>query len=124
MYQPLIWPFHLSDDPGCLRTAFHTERRKRLTNSLVYRVRRDVQLGRYFLGRKMLVDQEQAIELAGGKLPNPGGHHVRGGPVMKITRRVRHAIRTFQSNPHPAQHAVYSRAESTPPLGHLLKLGQ
>jgi hypothetical protein len=71
MYQPLIWLLTgcgmLRDQAGGLRAAFDAEDRKRLADALINGVRRDVELGRDFLGRKMLADQAQAVELPRSK---------------------------------------------------------
>jgi cobalamin biosynthesis protein CobD/CbiB len=54
MYQSLIWaPIGtrvLSDDPRSLAAPLHTEDMECAANALVDRVRRDVELGRDFLG--------------------------------------------------------------------------
>jgi hypothetical protein len=61
MYQPLIWPFRLGNDARRLGAALDSEDGERLADTLVDRVRRDVELRRDFLGAKMLVDEEQAV---------------------------------------------------------------
>jgi hypothetical protein len=49
MYQPLIWPAGLRNEARRLGTAFNAERVESLTNALVDRVRRDIELGRDLL---------------------------------------------------------------------------
>jgi hypothetical protein len=56
MYQSLISPGILGDDPRCLRPARDAKDVKRLADALVYGVRRDAELGSDFLGAKMLGD--------------------------------------------------------------------
>jgi hypothetical protein len=87
MYQSLIWSFDLSDDPRCLSPSLNTERRKRLPDALVDSMRRDLELCRDFLRRQMPIDEEQAIELAGSKLRDPGGHQVRPRALNVLTWR-------------------------------------
>jgi hypothetical protein len=63
MYQSLIWLFVAGDSAGSLRTALDAEDLKGLADALVDSMRRNVELGRDFLGVQMLVDKKQAIEL-------------------------------------------------------------
>jgi hypothetical protein len=49
MYQSLIWLPVAGNSPGGLRTPLDAEYLERLTDSLVYSVRRDVELRRDFL---------------------------------------------------------------------------
>jgi hypothetical protein len=69
MYQPLIWVYAgcrvLRDEARGLCTTFDAQDRKRLSDTLVDRVRRYLELGRDFLGREVLADKAQAVELAG-----------------------------------------------------------
>jgi hypothetical protein len=64
MYQTLIWAAVLGNDARRLAPALDAEDVERAADALVDGVRRDMKFGRDFLGRKMLVDQPQAIELA------------------------------------------------------------
>jgi hypothetical protein len=70
MYQTLIWPAALGDEAGGLASALDPEDVERAANALVDGMRGDVELGGDLLGRQMLVDQAQAIELAGAELRN------------------------------------------------------
>ena len=54
----------MRDEARGLGAAFDAQDLQRLADALVDRVRRNLQLGRDFLGRKVLVDEAQAIELA------------------------------------------------------------
>ena len=65
MYQPLIWAAVAGDEAGGLGPAFDPQDVERAADALVDGVGRDVELGRDFLGRQMLRDQPQAIELPG-----------------------------------------------------------
>jgi len=76
MYQPLIWPRILGNDPRCLRTALDTEDRQRLANSLVDGMGRNPELGGDFLGAEMLVDEAKAIELGGGQFRDTRGEGI------------------------------------------------
>lgn len=68
MYQPLIWLVMPGDDARGLRATFDAERLESETNALIDRMRRDVELGGDLFRRKVLVDEEKAIELALGEL--------------------------------------------------------
>ena len=74
MYQSLIRAAVLSNDPSRLCTPFDAERLQGLTYALIDRMRRDVELDRNFLRRKMLIDKAQAIELPRGQARNARGH--------------------------------------------------
>ena len=67
MYQSLIWSTVLGDHARRLGPPFHSKRLQRVADSLVYCVGRDAKLDGDLLGREVLVDQSQAIELAGGQ---------------------------------------------------------
>jgi hypothetical protein len=51
MYQSLIWSAVLRDETSGLGTPLDAEDLKRLADALVDGVRRDIELGRDFLGR-------------------------------------------------------------------------
>jgi hypothetical protein len=82
MYQPLMWggvglPFLrrvLGDQASGLRPPLHTQDLERAPDALVDGVGRNAQLGGDFLGRQMLIDQAQAIELARGQAGDAGCH--------------------------------------------------
>jgi hypothetical protein len=57
MYQPLIWLRVVRDDAGGLLAPAYAEDVERLPDPLIDGMRRDVELGRDFLGRQMLVDE-------------------------------------------------------------------
>jgi len=65
MYQPLIWFVELSNDARGLGAPLNAKDAECLTDALVHGVWRDVEFGRDFLGRKMLVDKTQAVQLTG-----------------------------------------------------------
>lgn len=77
MYQSLIWAAVLGDDARGLGAPFDAKDSKGLANALVDRVRRDVKLGRDFLGGQKLVDEAKAVELAGRKPRDALGNYVR-----------------------------------------------
>ncbi len=58
MYQSLIWLLVAGNDSSRLSSPFNPENLERLTDALVDRVRRNVELGRNFLRIQMLVDEE------------------------------------------------------------------
>jgi len=64
MYQSLIWSFGARDHARGLGAAFDAEDLERLTDALVDGVRRYAELDCDFLRIKMLVDEQEAIELA------------------------------------------------------------
>jgi hypothetical protein len=65
MYQSLIFAAVAGDEARRLRPPLDSEDLKRLADALVDGMWRNLQLRGDFLGRQMLVDQAQAIELAG-----------------------------------------------------------
>ena len=73
MYQTLIWSAVAGDDAGGLGPALDSQDVESAADTLVDGVRGDLELGGDFLGRQMLVDQAQAIELAGAQPRNTAG---------------------------------------------------
>jgi len=69
MYQSLIWSAVGGDEAGSLRAPFDAEDLKGTANSLIDGVRRDAELCGNLLGRQVLIDETQAIELP---LAQPG----------------------------------------------------
>ena len=65
MYQSLIWAKLPRHQARGLRSAFDAQCLQGDADALVDGVRGNTELDRNLLGRKMLVDQTQAIELAG-----------------------------------------------------------
>src|SRR5687768_5657164 len=76
MYQTLIWPAVLGDEARGLGPALDSEDMERAADALVDGMRRDVELGRNLFRGQMLVDQPQAIELAGAQ-PRDAARHQR-----------------------------------------------
>jgi hypothetical protein len=70
MYQTLIWPAVAGDDAGRLGPPLDSQDLECAADPLVDGVRRDIELGRDFLGIQVLVDEKQAIELAGAEPRN------------------------------------------------------
>jgi hypothetical protein len=64
MYQPLIWVAVLGDEASGLAAALDPEDVERAPDALVHRMWGDMELVGDLLGGKMLVDQQQAIELS------------------------------------------------------------
>jgi hypothetical protein len=124
MYQTLIWAARLSDDAGRLRPPRNAKDCKGLTDALVDGVRGDVELGRDLLRRKQLVDEAEAVDLAGGKLSDALGHQVGRARIEALTRRTMRSVRIVQSNTHPAQHAALSEHESAMNLSYLPPISQ
>jgi hypothetical protein len=67
MYQTLIWAAVAGDEAGGMGPALHSEDLERAADALVDGMRGDFEFGGDFLGGQMLVDQQQAIELAGAQ---------------------------------------------------------
>ena len=63
MYQPLIWSAVNGYQASRLRPTLYAQDLKRAANALVDRMWRDSEFARNLFGRKMLVDEAQAIEL-------------------------------------------------------------
>jgi hypothetical protein len=106
MYQSLIWSLVLGNDPGRLRAPLDAEDGESLADALVDRMRRDVELGRNFLGAEMLIDEQEAIELASSKTGDARGHHILRTRTRAIGRRTMRSVRIIQKNTHPAKHAA------------------
>jgi hypothetical protein len=64
MYQSLIWSAVLRDHAGRLGSPLNAQDLQRAADALVDGMGRNPELCGDFLGRKMLVDQAQTIELA------------------------------------------------------------
>ena len=101
MYQPLIWPFDLGNDPSCLRTPLDAEGCQRLADALIYRMRRNMELGRDLLGAEMLIDEEEAIELGWTEAGDAAGHRIRRVRAAGLTTRVVRFARIIQSSNYP-----------------------
>jgi hypothetical protein len=76
MYQSLIWALVADDNARGLGPPLDAEDRERLADPLVDGVRRDLEFGGDFLGRQELVDQQQAVQLAGSEARNSRRHFV------------------------------------------------
>ena len=76
MYQSLIWPLVAGDDACGLGPPLDAKDRQGLADPLVDGVRRNLELGGNFLGRQELVDEQQAVQLAGSQARNPRRHFV------------------------------------------------
>jgi hypothetical protein len=63
MYQSLIWPAHLRHQACRLGAAVDPKNLESAPNPLIDRVRGNAELDGDFLGREMLVDEQQAIQL-------------------------------------------------------------
>src|SRR6478736_5020036 len=103
MYQPLIWLAVAGDDARRLGPPLDTEDGQRLADALVDGMGRDIELGGDFLGRQMLVDQAQAIELARGQSSNAFGEFARSHCVAAPCV-VRGVIRFLQCMSQCAPH--------------------
>jgi hypothetical protein len=76
MYQPLIFPSVVRYEAGGLGPALYAKDLQGLAHALVDGVRRDLELSGDFLGRQMLIDQAQAIELARAKARHSLRHFI------------------------------------------------
>jgi hypothetical protein len=76
MYQSLIWPAVLGDDPRRLGAPLDAEDLKGLANALVDGVVRDAQFGGDLFGAQMLVDQPKAVELTAGETRHALHHRI------------------------------------------------
>jgi hypothetical protein len=104
MYQPLIWSAVHGNEARRLGTALDAEDLQRLADTLVDGVRRNIELARDFLGRQMLVDKAQAIELSGSQardaLLNLWVGRLAAWPPIGL----RQAVPILPSDSRPAQH--------------------
>jgi hypothetical protein len=103
MYQSLIWTRMLGDEARGLGAALDSQDLESAANALVDRVRRDVELGRNFLGRKVLVDQPKAIELPGAEPRNANLDVVPRCVVLSLAGP-RHARNLLYCKPHDRWH--------------------
>jgi hypothetical protein len=67
MYQPLIWPLALGNEASGLCAPLYAKDLQGLADTLVDGVRRNPELGSNLFGVEVLVDEQQAVELAGGQ---------------------------------------------------------
>jgi hypothetical protein len=106
MYQSLIWAAVAGDDARRLAAPLDAEDLERLAYALIHRVRRNAELGGDVLGREMLIDQSQAIELAFGQSGNPGFQrvHARSG-LMVVPGKTRVTIGFINAAQHKHRHA-------------------
>jgi hypothetical protein len=63
MYQSLIWVVHLGDHARGLRTALDAKDMERSADALVDRMRRNAELDGDLFRGKMLVDEQEGIQL-------------------------------------------------------------
>jgi hypothetical protein len=84
MYQSLIWFVVARDEARRVGATFHAQGLERDADALIDGMRRDVELGRDFLGREMLVHQQKTIELPASQLREP--HLYRPLPIVRIAR--------------------------------------
>jgi hypothetical protein len=79
MYQTLIWVLVLADDACRLGAPLDAEDRQRLADALIDGVRRNFEFGGDFLGGKVLVDQQEAVELSRAQPRDALGHVILSG---------------------------------------------
>jgi hypothetical protein len=106
MYQSLIWVSVPGDNASSLRTPLDTEDLECLANALVDSVRRNVELGRDFLGAQVLIDEEQAIELTLTQAAKAFRHQLRRRRINPVLRHATRPLPTMRCDSHPAQPAV------------------
>jgi hypothetical protein len=75
MYQSLIWFAVLRDETRGLAPPRNVQDVQGLADPLVHRVRRDSEFDRDFLGRQMLGDQLETLELAAIQLRHAVSDH-------------------------------------------------
>jgi len=125
MYQLLIWAPDLGDDARGLAPAFDAQDPQSLADPLVDGMRRNLELDGNLFRVEVLIDEQEAVELALGQFCDASGHQVRRTGITCVVRRTRHLVGIVQSYSNPAQHAVYSRAEFTArTLGHASRISQ
>jgi len=125
MYQPLIWSAVLRDDARGLRAALDPQDLKCLADALVDSVRRDVERRRDLLGREMLVDEAQAVELALRQACDTLRHRIVIGRAAISVGGVRQTRRLLQSKSDRARHyAALPSNESGETLWQIPPLGQ
>jgi hypothetical protein len=116
MYQALIWSRILGDDARRLSAPLDAEYLQGLANPLVDRVRRDAELGGDLLRIEMLVDEAQAIELAGRQARDALGDRIFHVLSRSLLIAAMQGVRILRAKPHLAQHGATPRATS--PLRH------
>jgi hypothetical protein len=99
MYQSLIWLLVAGDDPRRLRAPLDSEDCERLADALIDGVRRDVELPGDFLGRQMLVDEQQAIELSGRQPRDTLSQVIVCRGAVRGPTQSGKVIRLWQGNP-------------------------
>jgi hypothetical protein len=124
MYQSLIWAAVLRDQPSRLIAPGNAKGCKGLANALVDGVRRDLELSRDLFGRQELVDQSQAVDLAGGQLGDALGRYVSRVRIEAATTRVMRSVRFVQGNTHPTRHAALPKHESAINLSYPAPISQ
>jgi len=117
MYQTLIWAVVPGDESGGLAAAFDAEDVDRAADALVDGVRGDVELSRDFLGRQVLVNQPQAIELAHAQPRNAARDH-----SLELCRIVRSRCRV--GHPSPSQTQSITGPEMRPSQQYICQNGQ
>jgi hypothetical protein len=76
MYQPLIWTAVVGDEASGLAAPLDPQDVERPADALVDGMRGDMELVGDLLGREMLVDQQQAIELSRAQTRYASRHDV------------------------------------------------
>ena len=99
MYQSLIWFLVMRDDARGLGSPFDSKDCEGLPDALVDGVRRDVELGRDFLRRKVLVDEQEAVELSRAQPRDALGHFAVSPGVTPAPGQSGNVIRLWQGNP-------------------------
>jgi hypothetical protein len=102
MYQSLIWAAVLGDEPRRLGAPFDAEDLERQADALIDRVGRNVEFARDFLGRQMLIDKSQAIELTGTEPADPLRDRFIGRQAAGPPIGVRQAVPILPSDSRPA----------------------
>jgi hypothetical protein len=104
MYQTLIWPAVPRHEASGLGATLDAENGKCLADALVDGVRGNAELAGDLLGRQMLVDQPQAIQLSGGQPSDSLVNVLVGCSAVWPPIAVRQAVPILPSDPRPAQH--------------------
>jgi hypothetical protein len=104
MYQSLIWISVMRDDSSGVLAPAYAKDVQRLADALIDGVRRDLELGGDFLGRQMLIDEPEAVELPRAQARDKLSHRILPSAVMRFVRGGNHASFILQRKNNPPHH--------------------
>ncbi len=113
MYQPLIWGVGSRNDPRGMFALRYAQNLQRLSDALVDSVWGNSQLCSNFLGRMVLVNHQQAVELPLGQFRN----RIIGIRIVAVTSRFTHLDALTQITTGVAQKAFCACLVHLPKTG-------